>query len=698
MVQDILTSQLPVELVIDIFLRILPPKNRKDWTDTSPPHATMSPFLLSSVCPSWRTIIFSTPELWIFLNLTLHERHYVTQVELLRLWIANSGSHPLEIVLRGPGGDDEEYWELHPPHEVFEELIKVSERWKTADIFVPYPCYASLSYIQHRLPLLQSLHIRPPDGIDAEFDYKLSFFSSCPRLTFLNLSNIYFQDALTLPFAQLRTLEGIDFLVEECYTMLARAAPSLETCRFASIHQSSDFAYPSRETITLPHLHTLSLSSLGNMLATVFLYSLLTPSLTSLSLSLGFSFDDWEPFSFRSITSLVERCGCGKTLKYLKLVNVRLVEQELMTCLSVLPELEELHLHVEYPKSTAGMALSDIFMSGLIPPHLRLRGVPADLRWPSSHHRPQSPQEEVNYDAPLIVPKLRVFEYSGPLRHISDHAIRTMLECRWRGLSFNTPSPQMKSSTLTLGSQPSIASETKLERCIIESASSIDFSPSTKAALRALFEDGMELVLTNGYTSWIHDNWIPVSNIVKWARKYRARARAAEGKTDLPSRFQLPNTNANIPAEGAGSAVSDLQSVEENAPTNPDNSAKGKGKEIEVPSPSSSSPSLTGLPYTTEPDLTDSEDWIPNRHLGRYTYHYPLVPPQVHPYSTSSPGTFVEHHLSSIRPPSSNSNPNAKTNDGPSAAPISGSNPEFIPSAFIEGFSHDNDWSEMTRR
>jgi hypothetical protein len=148
--------------------------------------------------------------------------------------------------MRRPGGDEEEDWEIHPPHEIMRQLAAVSERWKEVDMFISYPCYKDLACIRSRLPLLERLTIRPPDGVDSALDHKLDFFHDAPKLKDLTINGLYYSDATALPWHQLKYLYGQDFLGDDCYGMLADAQ-ELVVGRFNNVQQSSDFAYRSHQ-------------------------------------------------------------------------------------------------------------------------------------------------------------------------------------------------------------------------------------------------------------------------------------------------------------------------------------------------------------------------------------------------------------------------------------------------------------------
>ncbi|RXW19285.1 hypothetical protein EST38_g6563 [Candolleomyces aberdarensis] len=490
--KDLLTRKLPAELVVDIFSRVVPPKRREEWSESSPPHTTLTPLSLGKICRSWRSIVWNTPMLWTYVTLTLNREHYETQVELLPGWLERSGHHPLTIIMRGPGGDEEEDWEIHPPYEVMCQLAEVSERWKEVDMFIPYACYTDLARIRCRLPLLERLTIRPPDGVDFAFDYKLHFFHDAPRLQGLTINGLHYADATALPWHQLRCLYGQDLLVaDDCYAML-KDAENLIVCRFNNVQQSSDFASASPEMIHLPRLQILELSTIGNILATAFLDSLSLPSLVELELGLGFTFDDWKYFSISDLTSFVRRSGC--LLQRLTLFKIRLIERELIEGLVSLPHLVELHLHAEYPKASAGMSISDTFLFALSPPSSRPFGV----------CHPLPPDES-------LVPKLEILGYNGPLSNITPQNLQTMLEYRWYGISHasSSPCPCPSSSSSSSGGRYSVE---RLHKVSLESASSITITPEVQSSIRSLITDqGMDLTLTtNGFdASLIHtDNWL----------------------------------------------------------------------------------------------------------------------------------------------------------------------------------------------
>ncbi|EAU83727.2 hypothetical protein CC1G_05631 [Coprinopsis cinerea okayama7 len=538
---DRLTKYLPPELILDIFSRVLQPEQRAKWTSYSPPKTTLTPFFLGKICRAWRYLTWASPDLWSNLTLSLHPDHYPTQVALLRQWLHRCGNQPLVITLCGLGGEEDQYWEAHPPREIFRQLASVATRWKHVDIFLPYPCYTDLSLVRNRLSQLQSLIIRPPDGVDVMFNHKLDFFQNAPSLTNLSIFGLYYSGCTMLPWNQLSTLSGQDFCVDDCYTML-RNAPNLVQCRFNSVHQPSDFAYPSRTPIRLPRLQTLELSSIGNMVATAFLYSLEVPVLKSLKLSLGFSFDDRESFSLSSLTSLIGRSGCSTALQRLSVTNIRLIEQELIDCIACTPFLTHLRLHVEYPKTFPGMFISDTFLAALCPPSMREPGVAAILP----------------FDRPLLL-KLKALEYSGPV-NITGRALQIMLEFRWPPGQQHPPRQHSPRSSFS-GDQSNIkdsptnarpaSTVDRLRHVLIESTIPVYLAQEVQASLRALVSKGMDLILTNGYTSWIHDNWLPIHDSVESPQMGSDRD---HGHWD-PGRLSSTSTSSSLSASTSNQSL-----------------------------------------------------------------------------------------------------------------------------------------------
>ncbi|TFK21564.1 hypothetical protein FA15DRAFT_688697 [Coprinopsis marcescibilis] len=517
---DLLTTKLPPELIIDIFTRVLQPPARTHWTAYTPPHTPLTPFFFAKICAHWRVLTQGAPELWGSLTLTLHPRHYPTQVALLREWlVVRSGGRPLDVILRGRGegagdaeGDAEDaeagWWEMHPPREVVRLLAGASRRWRSADLFIPALCYPDLACM-HRaidggqggaLPLLQVLTLRAPDGLHAQTSHPAALFADAPNLVRLALKGLCPPPSgPQLPLSNLTHLSAQDLSVSECYRTL-RAAPALQAVRLDCVHQAGEFVYAAGEAIVLEALRRLEVRNVGNGVARAVLGSLVVPRLEEVCVGLGFSFEDRERFGMGCVVDLVRRgvqygggegrsaCGArtGAGVRRMEVVNVRLVEEELVDCLEVMPGLEELVLHVEYPKTSQGMFISDVFLGALV-----------GSGTPSGGYGV--------FDKPLV-PKLRVLEYSGPV-DVSGRALQTMLEVRTGAVRI-----------------PGCAPVAKLERVYIESTSGVNLSREVQVALKGLSAGavgqgggGLDLTLTNGYVSWIHDDWVTVRQNPKGA-------------------------------------------------------------------------------------------------------------------------------------------------------------------------------------
>ncbi|KAF8186809.1 hypothetical protein BJ912DRAFT_1143861 [Pholiota molesta] len=129
---DPLTSKLPVEIVSKIFANFLPDivawdygicPNDRHWV---PLNYSTTPFVLGTVCVSWRDITWSTPILWSSISLNLahiEEKH----VNLVRRWLRRSGGCPLYInIYATPGytANDEGLEE-----QVLDSFAQFSDRW-----------------------------------------------------------------------------------------------------------------------------------------------------------------------------------------------------------------------------------------------------------------------------------------------------------------------------------------------------------------------------------------------------------------------------------------------------------------------------------------------------------------------------------------------------------------------------------------
>ncbi|KAF7294216.1 F-box domain-containing protein [Mycena chlorophos] len=96
-------NSLPVELVVEIFLRCIPPSPsvfEVDRIDLCAPR--YAPLLLTQICSSWRNIALSAPVLWSRFNVAcnlVNRRRQVAQ--LADLWLSRSGDCLLEVHLAG---------------------------------------------------------------------------------------------------------------------------------------------------------------------------------------------------------------------------------------------------------------------------------------------------------------------------------------------------------------------------------------------------------------------------------------------------------------------------------------------------------------------------------------------------------------------------------------------------------------------
>ncbi|KAF6754935.1 hypothetical protein DFP72DRAFT_355161 [Ephemerocybe angulata] len=91
-----------------------------------------TPLDISHVCKDWRKIAFSAPELWS--SIYVADGHLSSTVHLLRLWLENSGSRPLDLVFRETPGARYRYGD-NSGSDATVEMLKVtaahSRRWRS---------------------------------------------------------------------------------------------------------------------------------------------------------------------------------------------------------------------------------------------------------------------------------------------------------------------------------------------------------------------------------------------------------------------------------------------------------------------------------------------------------------------------------------------------------------------------------------
>ncbi|KAJ7175388.1 hypothetical protein C8R46DRAFT_1078677 [Mycena filopes] len=220
--------QLPPEITAEIFVRCIP------RMDTHPRHALdktgmLLPTRLASVCRDWRTIAFSTPQIWCSMNICLNPKtHTDSDIDFERRF-SLGGDCPLSLEL---------FWlpsSVATPNTglpLLEIATAHCRNWESVKIDLIDKGAGLVDKIKGALPLLRELHLcvytRSVSLGDA--------FSDAPRLRDLTITvfntNFHIISAVNFPWAQLTTFNANGLSVEDCFHVL-RLASQLESCTFS---------------------------------------------------------------------------------------------------------------------------------------------------------------------------------------------------------------------------------------------------------------------------------------------------------------------------------------------------------------------------------------------------------------------------------------------------------------------------------
>ncbi|KAG7439371.1 uncharacterized protein BT62DRAFT_924767 [Guyanagaster necrorhizus] len=176
------------------------------------------PFILRSVCYTWRVLVLSSPSLWSKVNINLtkylgetSESYNSKNRLLLRTAFSLSRNCPLRMSIRVVGTSPEA-WAL-----MINYIAPTSQRWKSLSLRVyDSASIFGLSNISGRLPMLESLDLNLYNSHPRNyFHAALSrIFRSVPLLRSVKIAGNIFAE-LSLPLHQLTT---IDFKPERCRT------------------------------------------------------------------------------------------------------------------------------------------------------------------------------------------------------------------------------------------------------------------------------------------------------------------------------------------------------------------------------------------------------------------------------------------------------------------------------------------------
>ncbi|KAF8196996.1 hypothetical protein BJ912DRAFT_94983 [Pholiota molesta] len=367
---------------------------------------TTTPTVIGAVCSAWRNIAIETSQLWSNIKIAFNDANSDAQATKLRYWISKSGQRPLTVSLveeRDEDDEDRGIWRT----DVLDVLEEYAHRLQTLDMFLPEAWKlkpAIMALIANRLPLLTSVTLRPGTGLQGMQNFDL--FAHAPQLREVRLFDCS-TATVSLPLAQLERLEVVTggnlSMVHECLERLD-LCPRLRSyttyingkvLNFVPVlwpmtHTKLEVIELMDRSVTQADIHAFLGESTLPMLRSFSLYIRAKDPLTGIPSLL--------PFLSRSAGKLETLCLAGQLP----------LEEQLLGCLQVLPQLRKLVLNNRSHKNT----------------NLTQRTL--DRMNPTKYDEEGARR--------CLAPNLETFYYHGSIEP-TPHALVEFLADRWRGPS-----------------------------------------------------------------------------------------------------------------------------------------------------------------------------------------------------------------------------------------------------------------------
>ncbi|KAK7033297.1 hypothetical protein R3P38DRAFT_790814 [Favolaschia claudopus] len=295
--------RIPPEVLGEIFIHCLARQSMEPFVQAS---GDQFPLLLTQISSNWRNVALATPALWTSLAINITTASCIPNLDLIKTWIARSGSCPLSFYIEETIQKD--YYtegiitsasilELYAPHYHRWRNIRLQyQDWRIATGFLHLP---------RDLPpqSLQSLHLARDFWHASEYD-QLSLMLSAPHLRkCIWVSNTDI-GTFQAPFPQLTTLfleRPVD--VKDFMHILSEGA-KLELTQFLVL--DSDPSLASDSPLMIRHENLRALDLTADLFGPLF-NQLELPCLTHISMT---RFDMGAHWPHDEFMSLLLRSKC----------------------------------------------------------------------------------------------------------------------------------------------------------------------------------------------------------------------------------------------------------------------------------------------------------------------------------------------------------------------------------------------------
>ncbi|KAF7966587.1 hypothetical protein HWV62_18042 [Athelia sp. TMB] len=312
-----------------------------------------------------------------------------------KVWLARAGGHGWPLTLKLGPDASVGYCVHFPPgaSTIIKNLLPHSHRWKQLYCVLSWELFRLFSVVRSQLPSLEKLYIKltgipriPKESHDA--------FECAPRLASLTLM---WACNFKLPWNDLKRLEISPH--ENCSSATLRdILRECSSLTHLKLWQIEDKAPVDQAPLLLLHLTSIYLQITSDSL--FFLDNLMLPALCDITLDVIYTSQIWAHSG--KFMLLLERSQGTINSITLGCTHLWLIsEDDLLSCLRVLPELRELRI---LDGAASALAIGSVL-----------------------HYLTQGDD-----DGTLIAPKLQFLRVPWTRSFFLDQPFATMLESRWR--------------------------------------------------------------------------------------------------------------------------------------------------------------------------------------------------------------------------------------------------------------------------
>ncbi|KAJ6482176.1 hypothetical protein C8R47DRAFT_1134224 [Mycena vitilis] len=282
-------NSLPSDIISAIFVHCVDRRGEREWYEGEGPvlseHAP--PLLLGEICREWKSIAWSTPELWNQIQV-LCPCEIESELPFLEEWLSRSGTLPLTIELAYKGSSD----------NLLDILKRHSGQLQNLTLTLPARDFFRFAQIVGPLPRLRKMFLT----CMTIQDYRgvVTAFKASPELRDVHFLANFTPHNIDLPWEQITNFKvDMPLTIPDCLLVFS-LMPNIVTCHMAHRHSEGPLV------VVPPLLHLQSLILRGwyqGGPSTLVLAHLTTPALVYLEAE-ELDVDEWCAFLSRSRCSL----------------------------------------------------------------------------------------------------------------------------------------------------------------------------------------------------------------------------------------------------------------------------------------------------------------------------------------------------------------------------------------------------------